>query len=68
MSEERADLIGRFRRQDVLKLAGLLLDFRFAVHRQTVGKEPLGQPMAADNAARAFPSARREFDNQRSVS
>src|ERR1700677_2379772 len=39
MSEECADLVGRFRRKDVLELAGLLLDLRFAVHGQTVGKK-----------------------------
>jgi len=59
--EKRADLIRRFRREDVLELACLLLDFGFAVHGQAVGKQALSQPVTADNAARAFPAARREL-------
>jgi hypothetical protein len=42
MSQKRADLIGSFRREDVLELAGLLLDFGFAVHGEAVGKKALG--------------------------
>src|SRR5450631_2271170 len=38
MAEECADLVGRFRRKNVLELAGLLLDLRFAVHRQAVSE------------------------------
>src|ERR1041385_5912086 len=44
MSQKCADLIGRFRRQDVLELASLLLDLGLAVHGQAISKEPLGQP------------------------
>src|SRR5277367_5975430 len=62
MSQKRANLVGRFRRQNVFELAGLLLDLRFAVHRQTVGEKPLGQPVAPNNTARAFASAWRKFD------
>src|ERR1700687_569123 len=51
MPQECADLIGRFGRKNVLKLAGLLLDLRLAVHRQAVSKQPLGQPMPSDDAA-----------------
>jgi len=39
MPEETADLIGGLRRQDVLKLAGLLLDFRLAVHGQAMREQ-----------------------------
>ena len=38
VAEEGTDLFRRFGRQDVLKLAGLLLDFGFAVERQAVGE------------------------------
>jgi len=38
MPKERADFVGRFRRQYVLELACLLLDLRLAVHRQAVGE------------------------------
>jgi hypothetical protein len=38
MSQKRADLIGRFRRQNVFELASLLLDLSLAVHGQTIGK------------------------------
>src|ERR1700686_2326176 len=67
VAEERADLIGSFGRKNVLKLAGLLLDLRLAVHRQAVRKQPLGQPMPPDDAARSIAPAWREFDNQRPV-
>ena len=64
MPEEGADFVGRFRRKNVLELAGLLLDLRFAVHRQAVGEEPLGQPMPSNNAAGPLAAAGREFDDQ----
>src|SRR5580658_5561525 len=67
MSEKGAYLVRGFRREDVFELAGLLLDFRFAVHGQAVGKEALGQAMATDDAAGAFSPARREFHNQRAI-
>lgn len=54
MPKERADFVGRLRRKNVLELTRLLLDFRLAVHRQTVGKEPLGQPVPPDNAPGAL--------------
>jgi len=42
MAQERADLVGRFRRENVLELAGLLLDFGFAIHREAVSEDALG--------------------------
>ena len=51
MSQEGADLIRRFRRQDVLELAGLLFNLTLAVHREAVGKQPLCQPVPPNNAA-----------------
>ena len=63
MSQERTDLVRRFRRKDVLKLAGLLLDFSLAVHGKAVGEEPFGQPMPPDDAASLFASARRELND-----
>ena len=38
MSKEGADFIRRFWREDVLELAGLLLDLGLAVHGEAVGK------------------------------
>src|ERR1022692_4548305 len=50
MAQECADLVGNFRREDMLEFAGLLLDLRFAVHRQAVGKQALRQSVTADDA------------------
>ena len=63
MIEEGADFVGRFGGEDVLELAGLLLDFGFAVHGERVGKEPLGESMPADDVGGALMSAGREFDD-----
>ena len=63
MAQERADLIRGFGGEDVLELAGLLLDFGFAVHGEAVGEQALGQAMTADDAAGAFASARRQRDD-----
>ena len=63
MSQERADLIRRFGRENVLELAGLLLDFRLAVHRQAVGEQALGQTVAANDAAGPLAAARSQFDD-----
>src|SRR5271155_5069895 len=65
--EEGADLVGSFQRKDVLELAGLLLDLRFAVHCQTVSKQALSQAVPADDAARPFAAAGREFHNQSAI-
>ena len=46
MIEEGADFVGRFGREDVFELAGLLLDFGFAVHGERVGEEAFGETMA----------------------
>ncbi len=67
VSEEGANLICRFRRKNVLKLAGLLLDFRLAIHRQAVGEKAFGETVAADDAAGAFTASRSEFHDQCTV-
>lgn len=64
MAEERADLVGGFGRENVLELAGLLLDFGLAVHRQTVSEKALGQPMPADDATGALAAAWGELHDQ----
>src|SRR5580700_6276408 len=51
MSQERADLVGRTGREDVLELAGLLLDLGFAVHGKAIGEKALGQAMTTNDAA-----------------
>src|ERR1700752_171924 len=57
VSEEGANLVSRFRGEDVLELASLLLDLGFAIHGEAVGKEALGQAMATNDTASAFASA-----------
>ena len=63
MSEKRADLVGRFRRKNVLELACLLLNLAFTVHGETVGEQAFRESMAPNNATRPLAAARREFDN-----
>ena len=41
MAQESAYLVGCLGVEDVLELASLLLDLRFAIHRETVRKQPL---------------------------
>src|SRR5580658_11080481 len=67
VTEERADFIGGLGRENVFELAGLLLDFRFAVHGQAVGEKPLRQTMTANDAAGALAAACGQFDNRRAV-
>jgi hypothetical protein len=65
--KESADFVSRFRRENMLELAGLLLDFRFAVHSQAVGEKALRQPVATDDAARTLAAARGQFNYQRAI-
>ena len=67
MPEERADFIRSFGRQDVLKLASLLLDFRFAIHGQRVGEEALRETMTPDNVGGPLLSTWRQFDDRRTI-
>ena len=67
MPKERADFIGSLVRQDVLELAGLLLDLRLAVERKAVGEQALRQPMAADNVRGALAPTRGELDDRASI-
>src|SRR5579863_6139087 len=53
MDEEGADAVGGLGRKDVLEFASLFFDFRRIVHAQALGKEALGQPMAADDVGGA---------------
>src|ERR1035437_9459840 len=67
MVEESADLVGGFRREYVLKLTRLLLDFGFAVHGKRIGEEALGQTVPANDIGRSLMSTRGEFDDRRAV-
>src|ERR1022692_4935798 len=67
MVEEGANLVGRFRREYVLELARLLLDFGLAVHGERIGEQSLSQAVAANDVGGALVSTRGEFDNRRSV-
>jgi hypothetical protein len=61
MTEESADFVGRFGRQNMFKLASLLFDFRFTVKGEAVCKQALSQPVTANDIGRALAAARREF-------
>ena len=63
VTEEAADFVGGFGREDVFELAGLLFNFGFAVHRKAVGEQALGQAMTANDAAGALAAAGRKFDD-----
>src|ERR1700723_2833997 len=67
VAEERANLVGGFGREDVLELAGLLLDFGFAVHGEAVGEQALGQAVTANDTGGALAATSREFDDERAV-
>src|ERR1700733_14783121 len=67
MPQECTNLVRRLRRQDVLELAGLLLDLSLAVHRQTVGEQPLGQSMSPDDVGRALLTSWSELHNHAAV-
>jgi len=64
MSEESADLVRSLVRQDVLELAGLLLDFRLAVERKAVSEQAFRKSMSSDNVRGALAPARGEFDDR----
>ena len=49
MSQERAYLVRSFGRENVLKLAGLLFDFRLAIHGKAVSKQAFSQPVPAND-------------------
>lgn len=57
MVQEGADLVGRFRREDVLKLAGLLLDLGFTVEGKAIGEQALCQPMTSNDVSRLLTAA-----------
>src|SRR5260370_4183812 len=63
VSKEGANLICRFGRKNVLELAGRLLDFRLAIHRQAVGEQAFCETVAADDAAVAVEACRSELDD-----
>lgn len=67
MSEESADLVRSLVRQDVLELAGLLLDFRLAVERKAVSEQAFGKSMPANNVRSALAPPRGEFDYRASI-
>ena len=68
VAEKRTDFVCSFRRKNVLELAGLLFDFRLAVHGQSVGKKTLGKAVAADDVGSALSSARRKLYDHAAVS
>jgi len=67
MAQECAYFVGSFGREDVLELAGLLLDFGLTVHGETVGEEALGEAVSADDIGGALTAAGCEFDDHAAV-
>ena len=67
MAQERADFIRHLRREDVLELAGLLLDFIFILHLQGLRKQPLRKPVPPNHVRGALPACRSEIDNKLAV-
>ena len=67
MAQEAADLVCGFGREDVFELAGLLLDFRFAVEGQAVGEKAFSQAVPADNVGGTQAAAGREFHDHAAV-
>ena len=63
MSQEGADSLGGFRREDVLEFAGFFRDLFFIVHVKGLGKEALGQAMAANDVFSALAAFFREDDH-----
>ena len=63
MSQERADALCGFRREDVLELAGLLGDLFFVVNMKGLRKKPFGQAMPADDVFRALAAFLSEDDH-----
>ena len=61
VAQECAYFVGGFGRKNVFELAGLLFNFRFAVHGETVGEEALGEAVTANNIRGALTPAGREF-------
>jgi hypothetical protein len=51
----------------MLELAGLLLDFGFAIHGERIGEQTLGQTMTANDVGGPLVSARREFNDRLSI-
>src|SRR6266498_3977257 len=51
----------------MLELARLLLDFRLAVERKTVGKQSLGESVTPDDVSCPMASAIREVDHETTV-
>ena len=67
MPEKRTYLISHSWTEDVFKLAGLLLDFAFAIHGEAVGEQALGEAMAANDADGAFTPPIGEFDDETAI-
>src|SRR5262249_44549856 len=63
MAEERADAVRGFGREDVFELASLLRDFFLIVDVEGLGKQALGQAMAADHVLRSFATLLCEDDH-----
>src|SRR5579884_4088670 len=67
MPQERTDSVRSFGREDVLELAGLLLDFLFVHHAEALGEQTLGEAMAANDVGSALASPGRELDHELTV-
>ena len=67
MPKERADFVGGFRREDVLELARLLLDFGLAVQREAVSEQTFREAVPANDVGGALPATRSQRNNYAAV-
>src|SRR5579863_1814173 len=67
VAQKRANLVGGFGGEDVLELAGLLLDLGLAVHGKAVGEQAFRQSVATDDVGGALTAAGRELHDQAAI-
>ena len=67
VDQEAADLLRGLRREDVLELAGRLLDLGFVIEMQGFSKKPFRQTMAADDVLGPLPAPVGELNDGAAV-
>ena len=67
VTQEGADAVRRFRRQDMLELAGLLLDYRLVRYPQSLHEQDFRQPVTSDDVFCALAAAIRELNGLQSM-
>jgi len=64
MAEERTDLVCHFWRENVLKLAGLLLDFVFVLDLESLREKAFREAMSPDDVFSALLAGRSEVHDE----